>query len=67
MSEKQIVERELYILVKYLHPEFSQLQVVQKVNQLSWYINEEEGKMLVEGAGMNQVVGWNGNNIYSID
>ena len=58
MTQTQFIQSEIYKLVKYQHPEMTQLQVVHKVNEITWSLDETEKKIHLEGGGYNHVYSW---------
>ena len=58
MTQTQFIQSEIYKLVKYQHPEMTQLEVVHLVNQITWDFSEDEKKIHLEGGGYNHVYSW---------
>lgn len=59
MTQDQFIQSEIYKLVRFDYPSLTQLEIVHKVNEISWDFNEDESKIHIEGGGYNIVFGWN--------
>ena len=59
MTRDQLIQSEIYKLVKFDHPELTKLQIVHMVNDISWDFSEDDKKIHIEGSGYNHVFGWN--------
>ena len=58
MTQEQFIQSEIYKLVRLDFPDLTQLEVVHKVNEISWNFNEDENQIHLEGENYNTVYGW---------
>lgn len=68
MTQKQYLDSEVYKFLRFQFPEKTQLQVLEIFNhEIEYHLNEDGDKILIEGAGLNHVMGWSDKNgIYSL-
>jgi len=69
MTTKQYEESEVYKFLRNLWSDKTMLEVLTiMINEISWSFNEDENEILIEGHGLNQVMGWSDiNGIYCLN
>ena len=58
MNDDQFVLSEIYKLVKFQNPEWTQLQIVHETNLVRWTFSEDHSKIALEMTGGNWVFAW---------